>query len=126
MGGIMSSTAANADTPGNNPKIDRSSRTRPKDRPPTGCDVMEADLVAKRGFAGAGRPLNDIKAAFEEAATQNDIEAGDPTWHPLEVAAARLAHGRTASPCRGRITVNTEPPPSASSTLIVPPIALTS
>ena len=34
MAGIMSSTAANADTPGSNPKIDRSSKTRPKDRPP--------------------------------------------------------------------------------------------
>jgi hypothetical protein len=96
------------------------------ERPATRRDVMEADLVTKRGFAGAGRALNDVKAAFEEAATQNDIQAGDPAWHPLELAAMLLAHGRTTSTCRGRVTMNTEPPPCASSTLIVPPMASTS
>jgi hypothetical protein len=87
---------------------------------------MEAELIAERGFAGTGRALDDVKAAFEEATAQNDIDAGDAARHPLELATNNLAHGRASSPCRGRVTVNTEPPPGASSTLIVPPMALTS
>src|SRR4051812_14896333 len=87
---------------------------------------MEANLVAERGFAGTGGALNDVKAAFEKAAAQNDIEAGNPTGHPLEFAAVHLAHGWLTSTCRGSVTVNTDPPPWASSTLIVPPMASTS
>ena len=65
------------------------------ERPAAGRDVMEADLVAERGLAGAGRALDDVKAAFEEAAAaQDDIETGDPARHPLELLAVHLAHGR--------------------------------
>src|SRR3954470_3131839 len=74
--------------------------------PVAGRDAMETDLVAECGFTGARRAPNDVKAAFEEAAAaQNDIETGNPARPPLEFLAVPLAHGATASTCRGRFTV---------------------
>jgi hypothetical protein len=38
--------------------------------------LRKADLIAQNRFSGAGRPLNDIDAAFENTPTQNRIKPG--------------------------------------------------
>ena len=89
-------------------------------------DVIEADLVAEGGLASARRALDDIQASLEKAAPQDGVEAANAARHPIEPGNAAIGHQRFASTQRGKVTLNTEPPPCASSTVIVPSMASTS
>lgn len=61
------------------------------DRPPARRDVGEGELVAEDRLAGAGVALDQIQAAAQQAAAQDDVEPGDPGRDAVE---GRSPHGR--------------------------------
>ena len=93
------------------------------DRSPASRRVVEAELVGKRRLARAGRALDDVKPALEEAATQNGVQAGNAGRHPVQRSVVALAQTLAPTVCMGSVTVNRAPPSGASSTVMLPCMA---
>src|SRR5450631_2142615 len=77
-------------------------------------DVVEGDLVGQRRFSGAGRALDDVQAALEEAAAEDGVEPGNAARYPVQPGAIGVVHCCLPVTCKGSVTVKRAPPPGAS------------
>jgi hypothetical protein len=54
--------------------------------------VVEANLVPENRFADAGRALDDVEPALQEAALQHGVEPGNAAWHMGNAAVVFIGH----------------------------------
>ena len=106
--------------------------------------MVEQDLVGQDRLARAGRTLDRVQAALQEAAAQDGVQAGHEAACPRDLAGPvravglKLRHGRSgpkdcgATDCdardggaRGSLTVKVDPSPGWLDTAMRPPMPLT-